>query len=333
MEILNGLQSKVINLDEKEFEPVALDIFHFQAHNNPVYREYIRNLAIDAQKIDRLDQIPFMPISLFKSRKVVTGNWEPQTVFTSSGTGFGPSSNHFIFDIGYYENVTLKTFEKFYGSPERYHILALLPSYLERSGSSLVHMVDHLISRSDSPGSGFYLRDYQKLTEKVYQLKSLADRKIMIWGVSFALLDLAERGPIDLSDAVIIETGGMKGQRPEIIREDLHDRLRKAFGGSEIQSEYGMAELTSQAYTKDGRFHTPSWMRVRARDISDPFDFLPAGKVGGLNVIDLSNVHSCAFIETQDLGEVDEQGTFRVLGRMDNADVRGCNLLVMSDGL
>jgi len=328
MDILNGLQNKVINLDDEDFEQVALEIFQFQAHNNQVYREYITNLSVDPEKIDRLDQVPFLPITLFKSRRIVTGIWDPQMVFTSSGTVSGQTSRHYIHDLGYYEKVTFEIFKKFYSSPERYHIMALLPSYLERTGSSLVHMIRNLISKSRSPFSGFYLRDYKKLSEHIIAAKASSDRKIMVWGVSFALLDLAEKGPPDLSDAIIIETGGMKGQRPELIRDDLHVRLLEAFGVREIQSEFGMAELMSQAYTQTGRFHTPSWMKVKIRDISDPFDSMPAGKAGGLNVIDLSNVHSCAFIETQDLAEVDEQGTFKVLGRLDNAAVRGCNLLV-----
>jgi hypothetical protein len=284
-------------------------------------------LKIDPDNISELEKIPFLPIELFKTKKVATGEWAPEQVFTSSGTGQSGTSKHYIQHLEFYEQVSQLTFENFYGPPDRYHILALLPSYLERSGSSLVHMLHHLIGKSDSKYSGFYLKDYQKLVDQLRELIAHGDRTIMLWGVSFALLDLAENHPMDLSEVVIIETGGMKGQREEIIREELHSRLQKAFNCNQIQSEYGMAELTSQAYTREGRFHTPPWMKVLVRDISDPFDYLPPGRVGGINVIDLANMHSCAFIETQDLGEVEVDGGFTVLGRLDNSDVRGCNLL------
>jgi len=327
MELFNGLHSQVLNLDDKDFTAVALDIFRLQARYNPVYKSFIDYLEIDPNNISELEKIPFLPIELFKTKKVATGEWAPEQVFTSSGTGQSGTSKHYIQHLEFYEQVSQLTFENFYGPPDRYHILALLPSYLERSGSSLVHMLHHLIGKSDSKYSGFYLKDYQKLVDQLRELIAHGDRTIMLWGVSFALLDLAENNPMDLSEVVIIETGGMKGQREEIIREELHSRLQKAFNCNQIQSEYGMAELTSQAYTRKGRFHTPPWMKVLVRDISDPFDYLPPGRVGGINVIDLANIHSCAFIETQDLGEVDKNGGFTVLGRLDNSDVRGCNLL------
>lgn len=328
MELLNGLQSSIINLDGKEFDQVALEVFQFQSKHNPVYKTYIRYLGVNSDNINHLDQVPFLPIELFKSNRVVSGNWQPAGVFSSSGTGGTGSSNHYINDFRYYEKISLDIFQRFYGSVEDYHIMALMPSYLERQGSSLVHMLNYFIQKSNSNHSNFYLRNYQQLTSKINSLVHSSERQIMLWGVSFALLDLAERGKINLADAIIIETGGMKGEREEIIREDLHNRLKDAFGCDQIQSEYGMAELTSQAYTVDGRFHTPPWMSVMIRDIHDPLDKMPAGKVGGINVIDLANIHSCAFIETQDLGEVDEQGTFQILGRIDNSDVRGCNLMV-----
>ncbi len=331
MGIPNGLLNSVLNLDDKDFERVALEVFEFQARENKVYQEYIKCLGIDVETVKSLVEIPFIPIALFKSKKIVTGSWPSKAVFTSSGTGASGASKHHIRSLKHYEDVSLRIFKKFYGSPEDYHIMALLPSYLDRSGSSLVHMVSHLIEESGSAHSGFYLRNYQQLTDQLRALSDTSDRKIMLWGVSFALMDLAERGPLDLSEAVIIETGGMKGQRKEMIREELHQILLRAFGGTEIQSEYGMAELTSQAYTVSGRFHPPSWMKVMVRDINDPFHQLSPGKVGGLNLVDLANIDSCAFIETQDLGEVDESGTFQVLGRIDNSDARGCNLLVISD--
>ncbi len=327
MELFNGLHSQVLNLDDKDFTTVALDIFRLQARYNPVYKSFIDYLEIDPNNISELEKIPFLPIELFKTKKVATGEWAPEQVFASSGTGQSGTSKHYIQHLEFYERVSQLTFGIFYGPPDRYHILALLPSYLERSGSSLVHMLNHFIENSDSKYSGFYLKDYKKLVDQLRELIAHGDRTIMFWGVSFALLDLAENHPMDLSEVVIIETGGMKGQREEIIREELHSRLQKAFNCNQIQSEYGMAELTSQAYTREGRFQTPPWMKVLVRDISDPFDYLPPGRVGGINVIDLANMHSCAFIETQDLGEVDENGGFTVLGRLDNSDVRGCNLL------
>ena len=327
MKHINGLQNQVINLDEKEFTAVALDIFLLQAEHNPVYKTFIGYLGIDPNDISSVSQIPFLPIELFKTERVITGDWKPEQVFTSSGTGHIGTSKHFVRELKFYEKVSQRTFENFYGPPDRYHILALLPSYLERSGSSLVHMLNHFINESGSKHSGFYSTNYGRLEKQLQALRSSTDRVVMLWGVSFALLELAENCPMELSEAIIIETGGMKGQRKEIIREELHSMLRKAFNCNQLQSEYGMAELTSQAYTLEGRFHTPPWMRVLVRDISDPFELLPSGRVGGINVIDLANIHSCAFIETQDLGEVDENGSFKVLGRMDNSDVRGCNLL------
>ncbi len=330
MDSSNGLESILLNLDEGEFQRVALQVFRMQAVENRVYRNYLEHLGINPLQITELQSIPFLPIELFKSQKVVSGNWPVETVFTSSGTGKGEVSKHYLKDIGYYEKVSLKIFEQFYGSPKNYHILALLPSYLERSGSSLVHMINHLINKSQSPFSGFYLNEYHHLIETLETLTEEQDRKVMLWGVSFALLDLAEKASLDLSQAIIIETGGMKGRREEMVRLALHQKLLNSFGGTEIQSEYGMAELTSQAYTVDGRFQPPSWMKILVRDISDPFDTdLPLGRVGGINIIDLANLNSCAFIETQDLGEVAQDGSFQVLGRMDNTDVRGCNLLVI----
>jgi len=306
----------------------ALDIFHLQAEYNPVYKAFISYLGIDPKTISKVNKIPFLPIELFKTKKVVTGEWEPEQVFTSSGTGQSGTSKHYIQQLEFYEKISQMTFEGFYGPPDRYHILALLPSYLERSGSSLVHMLNHFINRSGSKYSDFYLSNHRRLEKQLNILRSGSDRVLMLWGLSFALLDLAEQCPMDLAGAIIIETGGMKGQRKEIIRAELHSRLQKAFNCDQVQSEYGMAELTSQAYTRDGRFYSPPWMKVLVRDISDPFENLPPGRVGGINVIDLANIHSCAFIETQDLGEVDANGSFKVLGRMDNSDVRGCNLMI-----
>lgn len=331
MEFLNSFQDRVLNLDVKEFDQVALEVFRFQATGNPVYKEYIELLGIDPSAVTDLNEVPFIPIEFFKTHRITTGDWNSKGLFTSSGTGKEGSSNHHVYSFEFYERVSENIFTQFYGAPERYHFFALLPSYLERTGSSLVHMLDYFIKQSDSNYSDFYLRDYHRLTEQISKVSNDTHRRIFLWGVSFALLDLAETGSIDLSKAVVLETGGMKGEREEMIREDLHCRLKQAFGCKEIQSEYGMAELTSQAYTIGGRFYCPPWMRVQIRDINDPFVEMPAGRVGGINIIDLANVHSCSFIETQDMGEVDANGSFQVLGRMDNSEARGCNLLVMGD--
>lgn len=328
MQTNNGLLNQVINIDENQFESVALKVFQSQYQNNLVYHRFIDSLQLDTTKVSGLHEIPFLPIELFKTQKVVTGIWEPELIFTSSGTGNQVASNHYLPSAADYKGISEEIFSSFYGSAERYHILALLPSYLERTGSSLVYMLENLVDLSQSVYSGFYLHNHDRLVAQIEKVKQEDQRRLMLWGVSFALLDLAETTTIDLSDAIIIETGGMKGRREEIIREDLHQRLISSFNCKEIQSEYGMAELTSQAYTVNGRFHTPPWMHVMVRDISDPFHYLPAGQVGALNIIDLANGHSCAFIETQDLGEVGDDGSFTVLGRLDNSEVRGCNLLV-----
>ena len=327
MQTNNGLLNQVINIDENQFESVALRVFHSQYQNNLVYHQFVDSLQLNSAMVTSLYDIPFLPIELFKTQKVVTGIWEPELVFTSSGTGNQVASKHYLPSAEDYRRISERIFNSFYGPPERYHILALLPSYLERTGSSLVYMLENLINQSQSSYSGFYLHHHDRLVAQIGKIKQEAQRRLMLWGVSFALLDLAETTTIDLSDAIVIETGGMKGRREEIIREDLHQRLVSSFNCKQIQSEYGMAELMSQAYTVNGRFHSPPWMRVLVRDVSDPFHFLPAGQVGALNVVDLANKHSCAFIETQDLGEVAEDGSFTVLGRLDNSEVRGCNLL------
>ncbi len=331
MEFLNSFQHRVLNLDVKEFDQVALEIFRFQARENPVYKNYLGLLEIDSSTVTKLSEVPFIPIELFKTHKITTGKWKSDGVFTSSGTGKVGSSRHHFYSLKFYERVASHIFEQFYGTPDRYHFFALLPSYLERKGSSLVYMLDHFIQQSNSKYSGFYLRDYDRLIEQISKVSNDENRQVFLWGVSFALLELAEKGPVDLSSAVVLETGGMKGEREEMIREDLHGRLKRAFGCKEIQSEYGMAELTSQAYTVGGRFYCPPWMQVRIRDINDPFKEMPSGRVGGINIIDLANVHSCSFIETQDMGEVNANGAFQVLGRMDNSEVRGCNLLMIND--
>jgi phenylacetate-coenzyme A ligase PaaK-like adenylate-forming protein len=315
--------------NKADFLEVALATFQHQYGHNEVYSTYCDLLGVHPQQVSELHQIPFLPIAFFKTKEVVSGTFGPEAVFTSSGTTGTSTSSHFVKSIALYQESFQRGFELFYGPVEDYCILALLPSYLERQGSSLIYMVQDLIARSQHPQSGFYLRDHEALVDQLGQLETNKTKTILI-GVSFALLDLVERYPMTLAHTLVMETGGMKGQRREMIREELHHALRQGFGTAQIHSEYGMTELLSQAYSKgDGLFETPPWMSVLARDTEDPMALQPAGKTGGLNIIDLANRDSCAFIATQDLGKVYENGTFEVLGRFDHADVRGCNLMVL----
>jgi hypothetical protein len=315
-------------VNESNFADIALLLFQFQATNNPLYQSYINHLAIDPPKIAAIDEIPFLPISFFKSSLVRTGNWQPQTIFSSSGTTGSTTSKHPIADVGFYLNHAQQLFERVYGNLENYHLLALLPSYLEREGSSLIAMIEHFIKQTHSVHSGFYLYNQSELLTKTASLKS-DKKKTILWGVSFALLDLAEQHEIDLSHCIIIETGGMKGRRKEWVREELHCFLCTRFNVPFIHSEYGMTELLSQAYSQgEGLFKTPKSMKIIVRDTNDPFLPIENGKIGAISIIDLANAHSCAFIETQDLGKIGQSGYFEILGRMDNSDIRGCNLLV-----
>jgi phenylacetate-coenzyme A ligase PaaK-like adenylate-forming protein len=314
--------------NEIEFEQVALEIFRYQAKNNPVYREYLQYLKKDVTKISHVAEIPFLPIEFFKSRKVISCENSAKEIFTSSGTTGSVTSRHFVPDVSIYEKSFKKGFEDFYGSITEYCVLALLPSYLEREGSSLIYMMEHLIRDSKHSKSGFYLHNHKELIRTIAELKK-TKQKVLLLGVSFALLDLAENHELDFSDVIIMETGGMKGRRKEITREELHAFLCSKLNVSEIHSEYGMTELLSQAYSKgNSLFKTPKWMKIMIRDAYDPFSYEKTGKTGGVNVIDLANVHSCSFIETQDLGKIHKDGSFEILGRFDHSDIRGCNLLV-----
>ncbi len=326
----HSIKNRIFKIEnDSEFNSLALEIFQFQAKENQVYKEYISYLGIDPQKIARIENIPFLPIQFFKSRKVVSGNHETECEFSSSGTSGLGTSFHYITDLSIYEESFLKAFHLFYGDPKKFHILALLPSYLERSGSSLIYMVHDLIEKSTSNYSGFYLDEHEKLIKNLQYLKKRNDRKIILIGVSFALLDLIEKAPIDLSNVIIMETGGMKGKREEITRKELHQVLCDRFNVQVIHSEYGMTELLSQAYSSGGGvFKSPPWMKVLIRDPYDPFRYFEKGRSGGINIIDLANIYSCSFIETQDLGKIIDANQFEVLGRFDYSDIRGCNLLV-----
>jgi phenylacetate-coenzyme A ligase PaaK-like adenylate-forming protein len=321
------LRYKIFEINsDKSFNEIALEIFHFQYGNNPFYNQYLNLNNIRIKEIDHYKKIPFLPIELFKSHKVICRDTEPEKIFLSSGTSGTEASKHYVSDLGLYEKSFLTCFKKFYGNPDQYLILVLLPSYLEQTGSSLVYMVEKLIKLSKNSGSGFYLRNYENLAKT---LEWKANQKILLIGVTFALLEFAERYEILVTNGIIMETGGMKGRRKEIIREELHRVLCSKFHTDKIHSEYGMTELLSQAYSRgDGIFKTPPWMKVLIRDTNDPKSLLGDNKSGGINIIDLANLYSCSFIATQDLGKTNLDGSFEVLGRFDNSDIRGCNLMI-----
>lgn len=314
--------------NEDQFIEMALKIFRFQYQNNELYRQFTDALQVAPEKVDRLENIPFLPIEFFKTHSVQTGDFSPEITFTSSGTTGMITSKHPVKHISVYRESLMRGFEYFWGSPEDFVILALLPSYLERGGSSLVFMAEELIKATHHPQSGFYLHNYRKLSGTLKSLKN-SGKKVLLLGVTYALLDLAEQFPVDFPELMVMETGGMKGNRKEMVREELHHQLKAAFGVDEIYSEYGMTELLSQAYSKGEQgFDTPSWMKILIRDVNDPLSFVKQGQTGGINVIDLANIHSCSFIATQDLGKIRSSSIFEVLGRFDNSDIRGCNLLV-----
>ncbi|WP_396170903.1 acyl transferase [Flavobacterium sp.] len=319
--------------NQKQFEKVALKVFRFQYENNLVYKEFCDFFKTDTQKVKSLQQIPFLPIQFFKSHKVVSndsGALNPiQEIFTSSGTTGIVTSKHFVTDVSLYEESYRKGFSQFYGNIEDYVVLALLPSYLEREGSSLIYMVEDLIQMTQNPESGYYLHNHEELIEKLIRLDSEGQEVILI-GVTYALLDLIEKQKFQLTNTIIMETGGMKGRRKEMIREALHEQLCEGFGVTAIHSEYGMTELLSQAYSLgNGVFECPSWMQILVRDTEDALTYVSDGKTGGINVIDLANINSCSFIATQDLGKKNPNNSFEVLGRFDNSDIRGCNLMVL----
>jgi len=314
---------------KKEFEKTTLKVFRHQYDNNSVYQDFCNLLKKDKTNVKSIQDIPFLPIQFFKSHDVLSSTEPIQTTFTSSGTTGMSTSRHLITDLQYYEESFRLGFSQFYGNIEDYVVLALLPSYLEREGSSLIYMVEDLIQASNQPDSGFYLNNYNELIEKLVTLDRQGQNVILI-GVTYALLDLIEMQDFSLKNTIIMETGGMKGRRKEIIREELHDILCKGFGVSKIHSEYGMTELLSQAYSLgDGVFECPPWMDILIRDTEDALSYIAYGKTGGINVIDLANINSCSFIATQDLGKKYTNQSFEVLGRFDNSDIRGCNLMVL----
>lgn len=322
------LKERIERITAAEFEPLALEVFQYQAAHNPLYQRYLKLLGRLPDQVQGLDDIPFLPISLFKNHTIKTGEWEPEIIFSSSKTTGSVASKHLLRSGHFYQKSARRGFEKFYGSLENYCVLALLPSYLERNGSSLVFMVEDFIRQSGHPDSGFFLYNTDKLLQILQKCQKRQQPTILI-GVSFALLDLSEDHPGNLSGITIMETGGMKGRRRELTREELHSQLCQAFQVEQIHSEYGMTELLSQAYSKgDGLFQAAPTMQVRTRDITDPFAQASAGRTGALNIIDLANLDTISFIATDDLGRVQEDGRFEVLGRLDASEVRGCNLMV-----
>jgi hypothetical protein len=328
LDTFKSFSAEIYHQNDESFVRIALEVFRHQAKYNALYNAYVKALKIDINKVNSLNEIPFLPISFFKFHSIQTGDWLPQAIFESSGTTIKSRSRHLIRDVSFYHDHAKKCFEQFFGKLENYHFLALLPSYMERKNSSLISMIRYFIQQSWSDQSGFFLNEYQDLLQKIRDLKN-SDRKTIVWGVSFALLELAENFEIDLSHCYLFETGGMKGRRKEITRQELHEVLMNRFNSKVIFSEYGMTELLSQAYTKgDFSFHAPDSMRVIGRDPSDPFCKGLINESSALNIIDLANWDTISFIETEDLGKVQTDGTFEVSGRLDNSEIRGCNLLI-----
>ncbi|MDX1543773.1 MAG: acyl transferase [Christiangramia sp.] len=323
------LQERIFQItNEKEFEVLCMEVFRYQFNNNSVYKQFCQLIHRSPERVNSYIDIPFLPIEFFKSRKVISGDKPSQITFTSSGTTGNSTSKHYVTDLRLYEKSFLTAFKSFYGNPSEYIFLALLPSYLERKGSSLIYMVDSLIKSSNNPESGFYLNNLEELASKLTEVDKKGS-KVFLIGVSFALLDLMEQYDFELENTIIMETGGMKGRRKEMIREELHAHLKKGFGVKSIHSEYGMTELLSQAYSKgNGIFECPPWMRILIRDPEDALSYQEDGKTGGINLIDLANINSCSFIATQDLGKR-KNNNLEILGRFDNSDIRGCNLLLL----
>lgn len=324
------MQNDIFNIQsEQDFQNLALHIFNYQFENNSVYRSFCDLLYKHPSDVKSIEEIPFLPIQFFKSHKVISSTESHKITFSSSGTTGSITSKHILTDVALYEKSFRRAFELFYGDVSSYTVLALLPSYLEREGSSLIYMVHDLIQKSNNPDSGFYLNNRKDLSEKLIALDA-SGQKVLLIGVSFALLDLVESKKFSLKNTVIMETGGMKGRRKELTRKELHQILTEGFGVDVIHSEYGMTELLSQGYSKgNGIFETPPWMKILIRDTEDPFSISASQKTGGLNVIDLANINSCSFIATQDLGKVYSDQSFEILGRFDHSDIRGCNLMIL----
>lgn len=314
--------------NEQDFSALALDLFQIHFNENPIYKAFCKTLNINSEKINRVEDIPCLPVNIFRTKKVLLDGFQMDEYFESSGTSGSVQGKHFMYDYSLYERAFLAGFEKFYGEPEDYVFMALLPAYLERPHSSLVYMAKKLIEKSGNPLSEFYLYDHEKLHENLQEAVA-QHQKIILLGVSFALLDFADKYKLDYSGLILMETGGMKGRREELTRDELHLTLQKAFPSSEIHSEYGMTELMSQSYSKrNGIFQTPPWMKIILRDISDPLSAPNNRNRGAVNIIDLANIWSCPFLATDDMGILHEDGSFEILGRLDFSVIRGCNTMI-----
>ncbi|MBD1432634.1 acyl transferase [Sphingobacterium sp. DN00404] len=324
-----GIQERIFSIDsEAAFNEVCLEVYHYQKDHCAVYGKYVDLLGKGKASVSHYTQIPFLPIDFFKTQQILAEGRQTEITFTSSGTTGMVTSQHHVADISWYEKSFRACFQQFYGEIQDIAVLALLPSYLERSGSSLIYMVDDLITRSQHPSSGYFLYNHEDLYNTLHELKQKRIKTLLI-GVTYALLDFCEQYQIDFPELMVMETGGMKGKRKEMIREELHQILTRGFGVEKVHSEYGMTELLSQGYSFGGGiFQTPPWMKVLIRDTDDPLSLVEHGKTGAINVIDLANYYSCSFIATQDLGKLYTDSSFEILGRFDNSDIRGCNLLV-----
>jgi phenylacetate-coenzyme A ligase PaaK-like adenylate-forming protein len=325
---IEKLRNRIFSVADKNLEELALKIFHFQYQANSVYRKYVEYLEININKVKSIPEIPFLPIEFFKSKEIILDELKAEVTFFSSATTGISQSRHLVADIGLYKESFMKAFEYFFGNPQDYCFLALLPSYLEREGSSLIYMINELMKISSHPDNGYYLNEYKEIDKKIGLLEK-QNQKYILFGVSYALIDFAEKFTNKIESGIVMETGGMKGRRKEISKPELYEILNKAYKTKRIYSEYGMTELLSQAYSMGNNlFQSPPWMRILIRDINDPFSYAGQGISGGINVIDLANLYSCCFIETKDLGKMNQNGQFEILGRFDNSDIRGCNLLV-----
>lgn len=327
---MNNFKERIFSVqNESDFESAALDVFRYQFGSNRIYRDFAIQLKKSPENVSKITDIPFIPVEIFRSNIVLSGSFPVDIIFESSGTTAAIQGRHFVKDLQLYEESFTRTFRMFYGDPEKFVIAALLPSYVERRGSSLVYMADRLIRKGGKPG-GFYIGSMEDFFSAIKRA-DIGGRQVMILGVSFALLDLAEKQPRDLSGTIVMETGGMKGRRKELTRTELHEILKERLNISDVHSEYGMTELMSQAYSKgNGIFYAPPWMKIILRDPQDPLTYYSEPeRTGGINIIDLANLNSCAFISTGDLGKLHDDGGFEVLGRFDNSDIRGCNLMVI----
>jgi phenylacetate-coenzyme A ligase PaaK-like adenylate-forming protein len=320
-------EERLFSVNDLSFEQLALEVFRFQFQRQSIYRYFCMGLGKTPENVITLSDIPFLPISFFKTHPIICEGKAAEAVFESSGTTGSHVSKHWVADTSLYIESFTRCFRLFYGAPQHYHILALLPSYAQRKSSSLVVMAEHLMRQSNKPENGFFMNDFQELAARLAALEFQQQPTILL-GVTYALLDFAEQFPMKLHHTIVMETGGMKGRKKEMLRAEVHKKLTAAFGLSAIHAEYGMTELLSQSYSQgNGIFRTPQWMKVLVRDVYDPMSISGENRSGALNVIDLANVYSCSFIATDDFGTVYENGTFEVLGRLENSDIRGCNLL------